>query len=229
MKFLASMGHSEYGNIEAVPGLTIREVWPTEMNADPDSEQVYFMRWAPWMELPQEELEQRFAEVTGGMDADPSWEHIMEWEGDEDAVRAGLDLLIADIDTEPSGDDDVLDYWPSGVRYALAVASQLGDEQMARVQNVARRVIVNSHWAEEWERYIADKIGVDLPEPEATVRDGTVYVIVRQDEAGAIVDLEVLDLPPTWAPLPGQACWVANINGGDSAPYPMTGTGPAGG
>ena len=49
-------------------------------------------------------------------------------------------------------------------------------------------------------------------------RDAEVYVIVTT-LAGQVRDLEVLNSPPRWQAEPGQTCRVANVNGGDSAPY----------
>lgn len=47
--------------------------------------------------------------------------------------------------------------------------------------------------------------------------NATVYVVVTPRKGGDDTDdLEVLSSPPRWERLPGQECYVANINGGDS-------------
>lgn len=140
MKITASARHGEY-MIDSMPGLTVTEVWPTE-EAEED-------RW-DWDDTTAH-IEYRNAVPDGPAIDDPTWEHVVTWEGDREAVERGLTALIETIDCAPGGDDDTFDYWPSGVIYAADIADVLGGDWPAKVEEVARRVVADykSDFAEE--------------------------------------------------------------------------------
>jgi hypothetical protein len=47
--------------------------------------------------------------------------------------------------------------------------------------------------------------------------DGTIYAVVTFEPDGSIRDMEFLDEPPKWdLEENNQACFVGNVNGGDS-------------
>lgn len=50
---------------------------------------------------------------------------------------------------------------------------------------------------------------------DQSLRNATVYVVLTPHRLGGY-EVEVLDSPPRWSRQPGQACFVANVNGGDS-------------
>jgi hypothetical protein len=151
VKIVASAGHYEYGPCadgtaaHEVAGLVISDVWPT-----PDVDDVY--------DLDEADAAKAYAAaVPGGPDIDPLWEHVVAWEGDEDAVRAGLRVLVDQISQRPSGDDDTFDYWPSGVRYARAIAEAVG--MLDEVDDAVRAVLATmGELADE----LADKTGVEV-------------------------------------------------------------------
>jgi hypothetical protein len=162
MRVLVSAGHHEY-DIDPLPRLTITQVWPVEemiLNGEvihPDEDRY---------DMDDDEVMAAYQTAApDGPDIDPMWEHVVCWEGSRGMLIAGLAQLTATIEnTALGGDDDTFDYWPSGVRYAAAIADALDGDQWERdhaihVEMVARRVIrlQRSQFAEE----LLDKCGYD--------------------------------------------------------------------
>ena len=153
--FLVSEGHAEYPMPTNVAGLDVTEVWPPAAMSDEERDGLYDLYGSD-----QVDVWERYNPGTLPPDADLAWEHIISVTGTPEAINAGLDLLIADISTRPSGDDDVFDYWPSGCRLALDVAAQV--DRTDEVTAVIRSVIVTS--LEDYAEELFDKVGIDSGE-----------------------------------------------------------------
>ena len=104
------------------------------------------MIWDPYEDNEGEELPTELAAQFPDYD---DWEILVEVSGEPANIEAALVWLIETLDTEPHGDDDMFDYWPSGVRYAMALDAALGGLHAAEITTIARQVITASGFAEE--------------------------------------------------------------------------------
>ncbi len=159
LDFMVSAGHDEYP-LDLTPFSSdgtrqMINVWPGP------TFDVY--QWGDDPANKGVDISTKWTEVTGlpesqRPDADLYWEAIYHVTAQRAAVEHALECLIDDIAIEPGGDDDTFDYWPSGVRLALAVAEHLGPEWVKRVEDTARLIITvhKPDFADE----LFDKTGV---------------------------------------------------------------------
>jgi hypothetical protein len=159
LRFLVSAGHDEYQFFLQDPnGRTVDEqklelVWAYDYGDD-DDDVVYD---DDWMERLREQFRQTVGEEPG--DWDLGWEHIYRIDAPRAEIEDALTELLATLDTEPGGDDDTFDYWPSGIRLAFGVAEKLSRDWPHRVEAVARRIITECRpmYAEE----LLAKVGLE--------------------------------------------------------------------
>jgi hypothetical protein len=117
MNFMVSGGHAEY--LPANLGEQMIVVWDPYHDADND---------ASWTD---EQLAERYTHNVGSTPKqgwDLSWQNIYRIIALRSQVEQALEDLLDDLATGPSGDDDVFDYWPSGVRMAREIAAELDGE-----------------------------------------------------------------------------------------------------
>lgn len=140
IEIMASAGHGEYGDLAS---RLVRVIW--EPTCDDLMDQIDG----------DEEVAQRlWRESYGDLaypPADLTWETIIGIAGTRAEVGAWLDSIISEISVTPHGDDEVFDYWPSGVRLAREVAAVLGRED--EVTQAVRDAIDGTD-------YDADELGV---------------------------------------------------------------------
>jgi hypothetical protein len=60
------------------------------------------------------------------------------WEGELAGVQLGLQMLLAQLDRRLG--ENTYEWWPSGMRYALAIADSLGEGWFEGVEELAQRV-----------------------------------------------------------------------------------------
>lgn len=152
---IVSAGHGEYG---PTSGPLVTEVWNPH---DPELDDVIASELdahrdpAFLLELLYERMwseDKRAEAVVAVAGDDLGWNIIVRVQGSRAEVNALLDGLVAEISGGPAGgDDDTFDYWPSGVRYAQALATALGRD--AQVAEVVSEAVEASGWE-------ADDLGV---------------------------------------------------------------------
>lgn len=149
---VVSAGHTEYMP-EMVGSMTYEWIWPPGL--DPEEFELYTVS-----EEALEVLWERTNPRIPQRDWDLSWESICSIRGTEEEFQKSLAKFIVDaVASEPHGDDDVFDYWPSAVRMALEMAEQLKMEwATADATTAARDVILN--WIGDWETDLLHKCGV---------------------------------------------------------------------
>lgn len=209
MKFMLSEGHSEY--VLHGTGVVVTTVWcpwgddGEDLIEIPEGGEIDGAVWERVTGLPASDMPD---------DVDFGWETIVTIEGESDAIGAALDTLITDLREDPGGDDGTFDYWPSGVRMALAIDRHLGHERHDAIADAVHTVI----GMQERRLYAPELYNkVDLPiPPEYGAPTALVWVVVSLKD-GNVTDLEILDQPPAWdLAAYGQECYMGCINGGDS-------------
>jgi hypothetical protein len=148
MRIVASAGHDEY-RFPETPGVTDRVLFDgVALECGDDEAATERARGLGFLDEMYEIVEdaltpEAWAGFTGEPagtkpeDADLTWEVIHLFEGEPEALLAGLDALIESLYLEPHGDDDAYDYWPSGVRLAMEVDAALGGPRAERIREVA--------------------------------------------------------------------------------------------
>lgn len=117
VRLLLDAGHAEYmpttGHIEVIWAPLDEFVEPLESDAVAAEAlrirlRAKYADWAPALEP-----------------YDPTWCQVIEWAGTQAQADAAFDNLLEQVAHVPSGDDDTFDYWPSGARLLLQIASDL--------------------------------------------------------------------------------------------------------
>lgn len=149
LSFVVSAGHAEYW-VDPLDGLSIWSEWdPSQHEEEVD-------------EMGEDELVEIFERTFDRYPPveDLSWNHIVHWSGPRSTVIAGLTRLLGMLQIPPSGDDDVIDYWPSGARYAQAIAGHLGEIWTDMTNGILREV---AHLLGDNENEILDRLGLKDP------------------------------------------------------------------
>lgn len=82
------------------------------------------------------------AGVEAPEDVDLSWETLYRLRGSRDEVLDWLIILVREVEDGPEGgDDETFDYWPSGVRLALAVADKVDERTAAALRQQIRSAL----------------------------------------------------------------------------------------
>jgi len=153
MDFMVSAGHDEYPlNDRDREYVTL--VWSYEYDDDPD-DYAYTPEW-------EQKLHDMFVEEVGtepDTEWDLGWENIYHVVGPVYAISGMLRDLLKDLDVELGGDDDTFDYWPSGVRMAIAIAAHLKGGWPMRVEELAHRII--NEQAGSFAPELYDKVGLE--------------------------------------------------------------------
>lgn len=117
-------------------------------------------------------------------DADLSFETIVRIHAHEETVRRALLDLIASLEQTPTGDDSVFDYYPSGARFAFAIAERLGGDWTRQVDEAVRSALAGLD--PECVDEVGGKIG--LAPGEIVGRDAQGRQIVHLDHDDDEVD-----------------------------------------
>jgi hypothetical protein len=149
LDFTVSAGHAEYW-VDGVADVVVTELWPSNLDPYDDF-------------ADEDEMLARYQAGNGGQlppgdYVDLGWEHVVRVTGTRAGVIKTLLRLVDMVGVAPSGDDDVFDYWPSGSRFALGVAAQLGEHWVAMVTELVRAVAADL--GPDYEAEILDKVGV---------------------------------------------------------------------
>lgn len=144
------IGHGEYMPDASTYDVLYEVEWnDTETDDDAYAECVRF--FGRRKDLPADVVEAAIHEVL-----EDGWQQdiIIVTDPDE-ALRS----LMVELDTEPSGDDDTFDYWPSGVRLAVALVAGINatlDQAREELAVSVRDDGVDAHPA-----MVADLIALD--------------------------------------------------------------------
>src|SRR5262245_42992761 len=140
LELVVSAGHAEY--MVEHEGVEVAYVWqPLSDEVDAELSRLVARGMSPSREAAAALL---FAELTSAVQADAleaagvdlTWETVVRLRGAHCHLVEWLERLRVEISEPGHGDDDLYDYWPSGVRLAAAVAERLGEEQVALTKGV---------------------------------------------------------------------------------------------